>query len=82
MYIDLSDKCHERDARPFVEGCSCYACTNHSRAYVHHLLNCNEMLHQTLLMIHNVHSFQLFFQDIRSAIDADEFDDFRRQYLS
>ena len=82
MYIDLSDKCHERDARPFVEGCSCYACTNHSRAYVHHLLNCNEMLHQTLLMIHNVHAFQLFFEDIRRAINEDKFEDFRSSFCT
>lgn len=37
------------DESPLVDGCKCYTCRKHSRAYIHHLLNTHEMLAQTLL---------------------------------
>lgn len=38
-----------KDTTPIVEGCSCYTCQNHTRAYINHLLNVHEMLAQILL---------------------------------
>lgn len=43
-----------RDARPLVEGCTCLACQQHSRAYIHHLLLAKELLAQILLFTHNL----------------------------
>ena len=43
-----------RDARPLVEGCTCMACQQHSRAYIHHLLLAKELLAQILLFTHNL----------------------------
>ncbi|KAJ1502496.1 hypothetical protein HMI54_001604 [Coelomomyces lativittatus] len=49
--------------------CPCWTCTHHNAAYVHHLLNCHEMLGLTLLSIHNLVQFDLFFESIRNSID-------------
>ncbi|KAI9218396.1 tRNA-guanine(15) transglycosylase-like protein [Blastocladiella britannica] len=50
--------------------CPCWACANHNRAYVYHLLDCHEMLGWTLLAIHNLHQLELFLASIRAAIDS------------
>lgn len=41
----------QRDFGPLVEGCPCYACQRHTRAYVHHLLMAEEMLGLALLSL-------------------------------
>lgn len=56
------------DRRPFVEGCSCMACRQHTRAYVHHLLNTQEMLAKVLLEVHNTHAYLQLFARVRTAI--------------
>ena len=38
-----------KDTSPIVEGCCCYTCQNHTKAYINHLLNVHEMLAQTLI---------------------------------
>jgi queuine tRNA-ribosyltransferase subunit QTRTD1 len=56
------------DSGPLVGGCSCFTCSNHSRAYLHHLLHVHEMLAEVLLEMHNTHHWQLFFAAVRAAI--------------
>ncbi|KAI8476810.1 MAG: tRNA-guanine(15) transglycosylase-like protein [Monoraphidium minutum] len=63
---------YREDKRPLVEGCSCYACRNHTRAYVHHLLHTHEMLASVLLEAHNTHWWLLFFEGMREAVAAGE----------
>ncbi|GKT84759.1 tRNA-guanine transglycosylase family protein [Colletotrichum tofieldiae] len=41
---DMWSSENEASLKPFVEGCKCYACTTHHRAFLHHLLNAKEML--------------------------------------
>ena len=41
------------DERPIEEGCECYACKNHTRAYIHHLVRADEILGGLLLTHHN-----------------------------
>eukprot|EP00455_Lapot_gusevi_P050075 TRINITY_DN7207_c0_g1_i10.p1 TRINITY_DN7207_c0_g1~~TRINITY_DN7207_c0_g1_i10.p1 ORF type:complete len:386 (-),score=61.15 TRINITY_DN7207_c0_g1_i10:112-1269(-) len=50
--LNLRDKQYARDTRPFLPGCSCFACTNHTRAYTHHLLNADEILGSILLQLY------------------------------
>jgi hypothetical protein len=57
------------DAQPLLSGCRCYTCVNHSRSYIAHLLNADEMLGDILLQIHNVHHYTQFFAAIRIAIE-------------
>lgn len=70
------------DFRPLVEGCGCYCCRNHKRAYLHHLLVTNELLAGVLLMIHNTSHYQDFFSALREALAADKLDLLRRRVLS
>lgn len=58
------------DKGPLVQGCSCFACRNHSRAYLHHLLHTHEMLASVLLELHNTHWWLGFFGAIQEAIQA------------
>ncbi|EHK27403.1 uncharacterized protein TRIVIDRAFT_35077 [Trichoderma virens Gv29-8] len=59
---------HSTAVVPLVEGCQCYTCSKHHRAYLHHLLNAKEMLGWNLLQIHNHHVINEFFAGIREAL--------------
>lgn len=59
---------NKTDTTPLVEGCGCYACRAHHRAYVHHLLSANEMLSWTLLQVHNHHVVSRFFEGVREVL--------------
>uniref|UniRef100_A0A2N9J1G6 Queuine tRNA-ribosyltransferase accessory subunit 2 n=1 Tax=Fagus sylvatica TaxID=28930 RepID=A0A2N9J1G6_FAGSY len=79
--ISLRATLYRKDTSPIVEGCSCYTCQNHTKAYINHLLNVHEMLAQTLLEIHNTHHYLGFFCAIREAIKAGNFEQFRQQFI-
>ena len=56
------------DPRPLDPGCACPLCTRHSRAYLHHLFRCEEMLGPMLLTWHNIQYYQDFMRGLRDAI--------------
>ncbi len=58
------------DAGPLDPDCACPACTRHSRAYLHHLFRCAEMLGPMLLTWHNLHYYQHLMRGLRAAIIA------------
>ena len=68
------------DSKPLVEGCNCYACKNHSRAYIRHLFRCQEATAATLLSIHNIQFLVEFSQKCRQAILEDKFGDFYNEH--
>lgn len=68
------------DFGPIDPECTCYACRNHTRAYIHHLIKSNEILGAVLLSIHNVEATIRFMESMREAICAHEFDRFRRDF--
>ncbi len=70
--IDLASTDHRSAIAPMQGGCSCYTCTHHHRAYVHHLLQVREMLGWTLLQIHNHAVADAFFAGIRAALAEGE----------
>lgn len=72
--IDMSSKEYATDLGPLSEDCSCYACKQHHRAYIHHLLSVKEMLAWVLLQIHNHHIMDNFFRNIRKAIENGTFE--------
>lgn len=84
--VDMWDATHAVDLSPLSKGCQCYACTNHHRAYVQHLLAAKEMLGWVLLQIHNHHTMDLFFAGVRTSIAQGTFDEdvlqFERTYES
>ena len=72
---------HKTDARPIDETCSCHACgTGVSRAYLHHLDRCGEMLGPMLTSIHNLHYYLHLMREIREALDQGRFAAYRAQF--
>ncbi|KAG5501357.1 hypothetical protein JKF63_03169 [Porcisia hertigi] len=52
--VDLNDSIFTLDIDPIAEGCDCFTCKRHCRAYLHHLLTVQEMNSDILLVIHNL----------------------------
>ncbi|OZG49053.1 queuine tRNA-ribosyltransferase [Bombiscardovia coagulans] len=69
------------DYRPIEEDCNCYACQHYSRAYICHLLHAHELNGYTLATIHNERFFVRLLDEIRAAIDADRFDEYKQETL-
>ena len=67
---------YKLEAAPVDSSCGCYACKNFSRAYLHHLDRCGEMLGPMLSSIHNLHYYLNLMQDVRDALDAGSFNAF------
>ncbi len=69
---------YRRDAYPIDTACSCYTCSNFSRAYLHHLFSIGEVLGATLTTIHNLRFFGDLMARVRKAISDGSFASFRR----
>jgi queuine tRNA-ribosyltransferase len=67
--INIKNAVHKNDPRPLEEGCQCTACRDHSRAYLHHLVRCNEILGAVLMSEHNIFFYQNLMKEIREAIE-------------
>lgn len=77
---DLTSPENTTALTPLTPSCTCYACTHHHRAYLHHLLNAREMLAWTLLQVHNHHTANNFFAGVRASLAAGTFEDDRRAF--
>ncbi len=77
---NIKNKKYEDDNKPLVEGCDCYACTHHSRAYIRHLWKCQEATASTLLSIHNIRFLLNFVHLCREAIMQDRFEEFYNEH--
>ncbi|MBE0474080.1 tRNA guanosine(34) transglycosylase Tgt [Rhodoferax sp.] len=84
---------HKADHGPLDSSCSCYTCKGttrpngtisggFSRAYLHHLDRCGEMLGPMLASIHNLHYYLNLMREVRAALDAGTFGAFRQQFLA
>lgn len=73
---------YKEDFSPIEEGCDCYACRNYTRAYVRHLINCDEILGGRLLSIHNIRFLHRLTAKIKEAIYADRLLDYKREMLN
>lgn len=82
--INMRNARHKDDDRPIDAACACPACTQYSRAYVHHLIKAQEILGAMLLTWHNLHFYQDLMQGLRDAIGAGRLTahaaDFRETY--
>ena len=68
--VKIRNACHKSSETALDPACSCYTCQNFSRAYLHHLDKCNEMLGPQLCTLHNLHHYQAIMRDIRNAIES------------
>jgi queuine tRNA-ribosyltransferase len=74
--LNLRNARHAGDSAPLDPQCGCPACTGHSRAYLHHLTRCGEILGAMLLTAHNLRYYADLMADMRAAIAAGAFADF------
>jgi len=67
--VKIRNACHREDVGPLDPHCDCYTCANFSRAYLHHLDKCGEILGSQLNTIHNLHHYQRIMSELREAIE-------------
>ena len=79
--MNLFNAKYELDDRPIEEGCNCPACRSYSRAYIRHLLKSKEMLGMRLCVLHNLYFYNTMMEEIRDAIDAGEFQAYKKRKL-
>jgi len=80
--LRLRNARYKDDARPVDEACGCHTCAQFSRAYLHHLDRCGEMLAPMLTSIHNLHYYLNLMREMREAIVAGRFEAFRAERLA
>jgi len=80
--IKIKNARHKNEQIPLDETCSCYACQNFSRAYLHHLHRCGEILGAQLNTIHNLHFYLQLMDDMRCAIETGAFSVFRQRFAN
>ncbi len=78
--VNMRNARHMNDPRPIDESCACPTCSNHSRAYIHHLFRAEEILGPMLLTWHNLHYYQDLMRGMRKAIEEKTFTDFTRDF--
>ncbi len=80
--IKIRNASHKTDTAPLDETCDCYTCKNYSRAYLHHLDKCKEILGSQLNTLHNLHFYQKVMQGLRDAIEQGKLDAFVEEFYA
>ncbi len=80
--IRIRNAKNKHDTRPLDETCGCYTCQNYSRAYLHHLDKCGEILGSRLNTIHNLYYYQVLMQGLRDAIAGQRLEAFIAEFYS
>ncbi len=80
--LKLRNAANRTDEGPIDKHCDCYTCENYSRAYLHHLDKCGEILGATLNTIHNLRHYQQLMEGLRAAIENGKLDVFVTDFYS
>lgn len=72
---------YERDPLPLDPGCTCYTCSNYSRAYLRHLYMAGEILSSRLNTIHNLYYYARLMEGMRKAVAEDRFEPFSKGFF-
>ncbi len=80
--VKIRNAVHKHDLGPLDPDCSCYTCTNFTRAYLRHLYKSKEMLAGQLCTLHNLTYYLDLVRQARQAIEEGRFEAFRRQFYS
>ncbi len=78
--VNIKNARHMDDPRPLDEACTCPACANYSRAYLHHVFKSGEIIATMLLTWHNLHYYQQLMQGLRDAIAAQGLTEFVERF--
>lgn len=79
--INLKNRKYAHDFSLLSKDCDCYACQKYSKAYIHHLIKCDEVFGARLLSIHNIRFLIHLTEEIREAIKKDEILEFRKKFI-
>ncbi len=79
--LNLYNAKFELDDQPIEEGCGCPACQHYTRAYIRHLLKAKEMLGMRLCVMHNLWYYNNMMEEIRDAIEAGNFAEYKKKKL-
>ena len=79
--INIKNAKYKEDFTPIEEECDCYTCKNYTKAYVRHLIVCNEMLGGRLLSIHNIRFLIREVENIRKTIKDETFDSYMEEFI-
>jgi queuine tRNA-ribosyltransferase len=74
--VRIGNSTHRNSVAPLDSNCGCYTCKNYTRAYLHHLNRCKEILGARLNTIHNLYFYQKLMQNLRQAIEQGKLDEF------
>ena len=80
--VKIRNAKYKMDTSPLDPNCDCYTCRNFSKAYLHHLDKCNEILGAHLNTIHNIHFYEHLMADIRSAIESGKLEEFADNFYA
>ncbi len=80
--LNILNSAFTKDMRPLDEACDCLVCQNHTRCYLRHLLNLKEITGVRLLSYHNLYFYIKLMERIRAAIEAGQYDQFQRNFLT
>jgi len=80
--VKIRNASNKTDTGPLDDTCDCYTCKNYSRAYLHHLDKCKEILGSQLNTLHNLHFYQKVMQGLRAAIEQGKLDDFVAKFYA
>lgn len=78
--LNIKNARHQDDPRPLDEGCACPACSNYSRAYLHHVFRSQEIISSMLLTWHNLRYYQDLMAEMRAAISAGTFEQWQKEF--
>ena len=78
--VNIKNARHQDDPRPLDETCSCPACSNYSRAYLHHVFRSQEIISSMLLTWHNLHYYQNLMDQMRAAIARGGFEAWNAEF--
>lgn len=73
--VKIRNAVHKTDTGPLDANCDCYTCTHFSRAYLHHLDKCGEILGAELNTLHNLHYYLKLMGGLRTAIEKGSLND-------
>lgn len=79
--INILNAQYVEDFLPIENNCGCYTCKNYTRSYVSHLFRAKEMLGGTLSTIHNLYFIVHLVDDMRGAIEAGKFKEFKEEFF-